>query len=686
MARKVNVEVALSGEAKYKQAISELNAANKTMGAELKRLSAEYQGNSESMDYLTQKGEALQTMLDHQREKVTELKEAVKWAAQEYGEASTKTQSYAAQLATAETSVINLERAIEENNKAIKDQAHSIEEYDEKLKVLYSELAEIDSAMNAYGESTDLLCEKNDTLTEILEEQKKKYEELAEALKEAEESGTATQEQIDELKIKVNEAATAYNKTSAAIKENEEQLKAHRGAVDDEKKSLTGIGDVLSNVADKFGIDIPEGATKSLNGIKGFSAGTVAAMTAAAAGIALCVKAVTELHNLAVQYAAEADDIITKSAITGLSTTLLQELQYAEPLIDVSVDTITGSMTKLTKSMSDAAGGNESLAATFDRLGVSITNASDGSLRSVQEVFFELIDALGQVENETERNAIAMDLFGKSAQELNPLIQQGADVLQEYAEDAHEVYVLTENQVAALGSLDDQVQKNKLSWEGLKKQIAAEFAPASEQALRNFGELVKNAGKALIDSGIIKGVGEIFANLSNMLQPLSELLGAADSAPGRLRPVYEVLHGIAGVVAWIADAADAVIGMLTLDFSRIGIAMGYGKSSGQYSNLQQWQGYGNAEGWVYDPNTRQYVSNGFNASGNDNWRGGLTWVGENGPELVSLPKGSQISSAQDSREMMGVNNWYVTIDAKNVREFNDIVRMCRMAQAEERMG
>ena len=95
--RKVNVEVALSGEAKYKQAISELNAANKTMGAELKRLSAEYQGNSDSLEFLTQKGEGLQTMLDQQKEKVQQLREAVKWAAQEYGEASTKTQGYAAQ-------------------------------------------------------------------------------------------------------------------------------------------------------------------------------------------------------------------------------------------------------------------------------------------------------------------------------------------------------------------------------------------------------------------------------------------------------------------------------------------------------------------------------------------------------------------------------------------------------------
>ena len=62
-----------------------------------------------------------------------------------------------------------------------------------------------------------------------------------------------------------------------------------------------------------------------------------------------------------------------------------------------------------------------------------------------------------------------------------------------------------------------------------------------------------------------------------------------------------------------------------------------------------------------------------NASGNDNWRGGLTWVGENGPELVRLPAGSQIMNAQESRESGAVYIGSIVIDAKNVQEFNDVI-------------
>ena len=301
--RKVNVEVALSGEAKYKQAISELNAANKTMGAELKRLSTEYQGNSDSLDFLTKKGESLQTMLDHQKEKVAQLQEAVKWAAQEYGEASTKTQSYAAQLANAETSVINLERAIQDNNKAMDQQIYSTDAYDRQIAVLNSELRELDSEMAAGADKTEILRQKNETLTAVLEEQAEKYKTLVSALGQAEESGTATEEEIAQLKIQVNEAATAYNNTSAAIQQNSQALQDHLAKLGMEEKGLTGIGDALSDVSSKFGIQIPDAAKSALNGMGSFSTGTVAALGAAAAGVTAVYEGIKALHQMTVEYA-----------------------------------------------------------------------------------------------------------------------------------------------------------------------------------------------------------------------------------------------------------------------------------------------------------------------------------------------------------------------------------------------
>ena len=75
----------------------------------------------------------------------------------------------------------------------------------------------------------------------------------------------------------------------------------------------------------------------------------------------------------------------------------------------------------------------------------------------------------------------------------------------------------------------------------------------------------------------------------------------------------------------------------------------------------------------------------FNAPGDFNFQGGFTRVGENGPENVWLPQGSRIFNAQESRSMRG-NVFYVTIDAKNVKEFSDIVRLAKAKQRLDRMG
>ena len=70
-------------------------------------------------------------------------------------------------------------------------------------------------------------------------------------------------------------------------------------------------------------------------------------------------------------------------------------------------------------------------------------------------------------------------------------------------------------------------------------------------------------------------------------------------------------------------------------------------------------------------------STGRNASGTDNWQGGQTWVGEEGPELVTLPRGSKITPADQAGGRSEVNNYYITIDAKNVQDFNRVVELAQ---------
>ena len=84
--------------------------------------------------------------------------------------------------------------------------------------------------------------------------------------------------------------------------------------------------------------------------------------------------------------------------------------------------------------MQEAATGTGDAYEAYNKLGVEITDV-DGQLRSAEDVFYDTIDALGDMKNQTERDALAMDLMSESAQELNPLIEIGRDGITQYAEE-----------------------------------------------------------------------------------------------------------------------------------------------------------------------------------------------------------------------------------------------------------
>ena len=289
-----------------------------------------------------------------------------------------------------------------------------------------------------------------------------------------------------------------------------------------------------------------------------------------------------------------------------------------------------------------------------------------------------------EMQNKTERDAAAMAIMGESARDLNPIISQGSDILKQYAQDAQDTsYVLSTEQVAALADVDEKYQELQLRQEAVRKQLASEFAPTAEKVYDKFGELVTDAGEALIDSGIADSLGSILESSIDLLEPIGKL------ATEILPVLGAVLKPVAGFISIIADAGDWISGLFSRDFERMGVALGAGLSEGKFSNYQQYLGYSqNMDGSYYNPETGLWEGNAFHASGTDYFRGGRTVVGENGPETVILPAGSRILTNQETRESAGGGVYIdkVVIDAKNVRDFNAAVNTFSNFRRIYRMG
>ena len=562
-----------------------------------------------------------------------------------------------------------------------KEYKSALSELNKGNQVLASEMRKLQAQFKGNEDSTEALTAKGELLERQLLQQKDKVQVLREALQRAASEYGEADKRTQEWTIKLNNAEAAQYDLERSIKENTAALKG-------ETTEMVGLGDGIDDLAGKIGINLPDAAKKALNGMGEFSAGAVAKLGLVAAAAAAAIEAVKKLQQITLESASKVDEILTESSVTGLSAQTIQEWTYASEFVDVSTSTMTGAMTKLTRGMADAKAGNEKLASAFAQLGVAIYD-QNGELRRAEDVFYDTIDALGQIENVTERDALTMELMGKSAQELNPLIERGSQALKGYAAEAQALgYVLSEDELSALNAVDDEYQRMTKTIEAAKDELALEFAPASQSAMELFGKAVQGGSDILEKSGLLENLALILSSLAEIGKDIIDLIAAIPGLDQALGALKVTLGAVAQIVAIIADAADLVTGLLTLDFTKVGNALGFGYSRGQANNYQRvymtqsgtWQEY---QDFYNSPYYTGYT--GSNASGNANWRGGLTYLGENGPEAAILPQGTRIYNAQEVESFGGGDVFNITIDAKSVKEFNDIVTIVKGARVTRRM-
>lgn len=601
-----------------------------------------------------------------------------------------------------------------------KEYKQALSEIGNGMRVLDSEMRKVQSAYAKNADSVESLAAQNDILERKILSQTEKIEYLKAALQQSAEKYGESDKRTMQWQTSLNNAEAELNNLNNKLDENKEKI-------EESGKETGNLGDVVSGLTEKFGIKLPEGMQKSMNSMGSLNASSVKIAGGFAAMAIAIAKAEKALVSMTKESAAFADNIITLSMQTGQTTEQLQEFSYATELIDVSVDTMQGSLTKLTNNMQDTINGTGNAKASFEALGISVTDA-DGNMRSANDVFYETIDALGDVKNETERDAMAMDIFGRSAQDLNPLIIQGSETLKAYAQEAHNVgYVLDDEALSALGAVDDAYQRLQKSQEGAKNQLSAEFAPYLTEFYEKITKLIKDGGQALKDSGIVDSFGMLLETAGDIIAPTDQL--SSDTVPKlteALRPLAEIMAGIADTIDFISGAATVLTtGIWDWDkwsggWKQMGKAAGFGYSYGNGNNTQtlkeKWEqtdinratsanGYGqyyakgkwysNYESYLRDEweksgtgTTFEYwkMQKGYNASGTDYWRGGRTLIGEYGPEEVVLPQGTRILTAQETRQASGGDTFYITIQANTVKEFNDIVNIARNKRRTERMG
>jgi phage-related minor tail protein len=396
----------------------------------------------------------------------------------------------------------------------------SLSEVDKSLRQTQTNLKDVNKLLKLDPKNTELLNQKQELLKKALADSKKEVLELNKTLGQMGERNDTN--------------ADAYDRIQREIIECQQQQKKWNDELDAMAPKTVTIQDRLQGISDATG--------KAAEATKGLST----AAGAAAVG----------LVGMATKAAADADDLLTLANQTGFTVEELQKMQYASSFIDVSMESMTGSITKLTKNM---ASGSD----VFDQLGISITDA-DGNMRSAIDVWYESVDALGKVANETERDQLSMALFGKSAMEMAGVVDDGGAALKALGDEAESTgLILSQDAVESAVAFNDQIDKLKntatQAFFSAGSALAETLVPALEKLVTIIVDVLSWFGN--LDGStqaFILTVLALVAAISPILGLISTLTAAAAALNVAMLPMIGTIAGIIAIIAVVVAAGVAL--------------------------------------------------------------------------------------------------------------------------------
>lgn len=371
---------------------------------------------------------------------------------------------------------------------------------DTTINEVQSDLRGVERALKLDPSNVVLLEQKQKLLAEAAKQASEKHKTLATALEQAKNSGTATADQLDALTRETAEAAVQAN--------------AAKDAYNNFNPTLERTGQLAGDVAEK---------TRGLS---------IAGAAVAASIGAMAVKA-----------ANAADEIATLAQQTGFSVEFIQEMQFASERVDVSVETMTGAMTKLKRNISSDSG---DVAEAFKKIGVNVKQL-EASGASMDEIFLTVVDALGGVGNELERDQLAMTIFGRSADQLAGILDDGGEALMRYGQEAEDLGLV-------------------LSEEGMSG--AQQFSDAMDRMAAIAEASVVKAGAALLNDlmPVLEVFMDVAAGILNIIAaipaPLQAIMLTVGTAVAVISPIAKAISNVSGAIKGVSTISSAFHSLL----------------------------------------------------------------------------------------------------------------------------
>ncbi|WP_419867586.1 hypothetical protein [Clostridium perfringens] len=232
----------------------------------------------------------------------------------------------------------------------------------------------------------------------------------------------------------------------------------------------------------------------------------------------------TAMFGMATSAAGTTDRIDKLSQKLGMGRKTFQEWDFIASQSGLSVEQLSAGMKGLATKMDEAAKGGKGASETFGRLGIDVKDTS-GKMKTQEQVFEEAILKLQQMEDGTEKAAIANKLFGKSGQELMPLLNGAAGSVEEMKKKAQELGLVLSDEAIDAGVLfTDTLDQLKRSFSSVATQVGVSVMPI----IQKFCDFILSNMPLIqsVFSGVFKGIEFFVLGVVNVLQGFIESGGS----------------------------------------------------------------------------------------------------------------------------------------------------------------
>ena len=273
-----------------------------------------------------------------------------------------------------------------------------------------------------------------------------------------------------------------------------------------------------------------------------------------------------KLTNLAIDTASAGDTIDKLSQKLGLSAEAYQEWDYVLSQSGVNIESAGMGFKTLTNQIDSAKKGSKEAQERFAKLGISM---DDINKLSREELFTKAITGMQGLADNTDRAALANQLFGRSGQELAPLFNATAESTEALKQKAHDLgFVMSDEAVSAAVKYTDSLDTLKRTFQGVKNNIVSQLLPGFTSITTGLSELL--AGQDGAKEKLQQGAKEIVDSLKKIAPRIVDVLLTVVGAAAEIAPtiITSLVQGISSNLGKIISAAGNIVKTLILSLVR----------------------------------------------------------------------------------------------------------------------